>query len=95
MQRKISSCPVLFSWNGTRFEFITDFAGVGGLGYYVAPGEYASTQPLDYVKIESQQLCPRDGSYELRITEPMEETAYVDQLELLPLTILRQPGVSR
>jgi Flp pilus assembly protein TadD len=85
MQRKISSCPVLFSWNGTRFEFITDFAGVGGLGYYVAPGEYASTQPLDYVKIESQQLCPRDGSYELRITEPMEETAYVDQLELLAI----------
>jgi hypothetical protein len=85
MQRKISSCPVLFSWNGTRFEFITDFAGVGGLGYYVAPGEYASTQPLDYVKIEPQQLCPRDGSYELRITEPMEETAYVDQLELLAI----------
>ncbi|MBK8478971.1 MAG: VCBS repeat-containing protein [Opitutaceae bacterium] len=31
-QRKISSCPVLFTWNGERFEFITDFAGVGGLG---------------------------------------------------------------
>jgi Flp pilus assembly protein TadD len=85
MQRKISSCPVLFAWNGARFEFITDFAGVGGLGYYVAPGEYASTQPLDYVKIEPQQLRPRDGAYELRITEPMEETAYVDQLELLAI----------
>jgi len=34
LQRKISSCPVLFAWNGTRFEFITDFAGVGGLGYF-------------------------------------------------------------
>jgi hypothetical protein len=84
-QRKISSCPLLFAWNGTRFGFITDFAGVGGLGYFVAPGEYANPQPIDYVTIEPQQLCPRDGAYELRITEAMEETTYLDQLELLAI----------
>jgi Tfp pilus assembly protein PilF len=82
LQRKISSCPVLFTWNGQRFEFVTDFAGVGGLGYFVAPGEAGQPQPLEHVKIEAPQLQPRDGHYELRITEPMEETAYVDRLEL-------------
>ena len=82
LQRKISSCPVLFTWNGRRFEFVTDFAGVGGLGYFVAPGEAGQPQPLEHVKIEAQQLQPRDGYYELRVTEPMEETAYVDRLEL-------------
>ena len=82
LQRKISSCPVLFAWNGQRFEFVTDFAGVGGLGYFVAPGEFGQPQPLEHVKIESNQLRPRYGSYELRVTEPMEETAYVDRLEL-------------
>ena len=83
LQRKISSCPVLFAWNGRRFEFITDFAGVGGLGYFVSPGVSAPPQVLEHVKIEPSQLRARDGIYELRVTEPMEETAYIDRLELL------------
>ena len=91
LQRKISSCPVLFAWNGQRFEFITDFAGVGGLGYYAGPGESAPPQVLEHVKIEPDQLCAKDGVYELRITEPMEETAYVDRLELLAIDHPRGP----
>jgi hypothetical protein len=85
LQRKVSSCPVLFAWNGQRFEFITDFAGVGGLGYYVAPNETAPPQVLEHVKIEPHQLVPHLGYYELRITEPMEEVAYIDRLELLAI----------
>lgn len=85
LQRKVSSCPVLFSWNGRRFEFVTDFAGVGGLGYFAAPGVYAPPQVLEHVKIESSQLQVSNGCYELRITEPMEESAYVDRLELLAI----------
>ncbi len=84
-QRKVSSCPVLFTWNGERFEFITDFAGVGGLGYLAAPGEYTSPQPVDHVRIAPGQLQARDGTYEVRITEPMEESAYVDFLELVAI----------
>jgi hypothetical protein len=82
MQRKISSCPVLFAWNGSRIQFITDFAGVGGLGYFVGPGEYNRPEVLEHVKIEPHELQPRDGVYDLRIAEPMEETAYIDRLEL-------------
>lgn len=85
LQRKISSCPVLFAWNGTRFEFITDFAGVGGLGYFTAPGVSAPPQVLEHVKIEPGQLRARNGIYELRVTEPMEESAYLDRLELLAI----------
>ncbi|UCE62226.1 MAG: VCBS repeat-containing protein [Phycisphaerales bacterium] len=82
-ERRISSCPVLFAWDGNRFGFIGDFAGVGGLGYLVARGEYAMPQVLEHVKIGPTQLAPRNGFYELRLTEPMEEVAYVDRLELL------------
>ena len=82
-ERRVSSCPVLFTWNGSRFEFLGDFAGVGGLGYFVAPGESADPQLREQVKIEAHQLAPRDGFYELRLCEPMEEVAYVDRLELL------------
>jgi Tfp pilus assembly protein PilF len=83
LQRKISSCPVLFAWDGNRFGFVTDFAGVGGLGYFSAPGVAAPPQALEHVKIEPGQLRPRAGVYELRVTEPMEEAAYLDRLELL------------
>jgi Tfp pilus assembly protein PilF len=83
--RKTSSCPVLFAWNGRKFEFVTDFAGVGGLGYLSAPGVAAPPQALEHVKIEPGQLQPKHGFYELRVTEPMEETAYIDQLELLAI----------
>jgi hypothetical protein len=85
LQRKVSSCPVLFAWNGTRFEFVTDFAGVGGLGYFSAPGVSAPPQVLEHVKLEPSQLCARAGRYELRVTEPMEESAYLDRLELLAI----------
>lgn len=84
-ERKISSCPVLFSWNGERFEFITDFAGVGGLGYYAEPGEPAPPRVLEHIKIEGTQLRAREQHYDLRITEPMEESAYIDRLELLAI----------
>jgi hypothetical protein len=83
MERRVSSCPVLFAWNGRHFEFISDFAGVGGLGYFIAPGQYAAPQVLEHVKIEPEQLAEKDGFYELRVSEPMEEVAYVDRLELL------------
>jgi Tfp pilus assembly protein PilF len=85
LQRKISSCPVLFAWNGNRFAFVTDFAGVGGLGYFAAPGVAAPPQVLEHVKIEPDQLRARAGIYELRVTEPMEEAAYLDRLELLAI----------
>ena len=81
--RRKSSCPVLFAWNGERFGFVTDFAGVGGLGYLVAPGEYAPPQVLEHVKIEPGQLRTKDGLYEIRVCEPMEEVGYIDRLELL------------
>jgi hypothetical protein len=93
LQRKISSCPVLFAWNGGRFDFITDFAGVGGLGYYAGRDEYSQPQVLEHVKIEPGKLQPRDGMYELRVTEPMEETAYVDRLELLAVDHPRRQEV--
>ncbi len=83
LERRVSSCPVLFAWNGKRFGFVSDFAGVGGLGYFSAPDQYAPPQPLEHVKIEPEQLIERNGLYELRACEPMEEVAYIDRLELV------------
>ena len=45
LDRKPSSCPYLFTWNGERFEFITDFMGGGEMGYLHAPGVVGHARP--------------------------------------------------
>jgi len=82
VERKPSSCPVLFSWDGERYAFVTDFLGVGGLGFFVAPGVYAPPDPTEDVRIPPRLVALRDGHYSLRIAEPLEEVSYIDQLEL-------------
>jgi hypothetical protein len=85
LDRKPSSCPYLYAWNGERFEFVTDFMGGGELGYWVAPGVRAAPDPDEYVRIRGDQLKARDGRYELRVTNELEEVLFVDQLQLLAI----------
>jgi len=81
LQRKTSSCPHLFAWNGSHFEFISDFGGMGGLGYLVAPGEYAKPDSTEYVPVPG--IEPLDKEYVLQVIEPIEETAYFDEAKLI------------
>jgi hypothetical protein len=83
LNRKPSSCPYLFTWNGERFEFITDFLGGGEMGYWLAPGQRNTPDPDEYVRISGDQLRPRDGRYELRITNELEEVLFLDRAELV------------
>ena len=81
-QRQLSSCPVLFAWNGTEYAFVSDFLGVGGLGYAVGPGEYATPRPRENFLMPDGSLQAKDDRYELKIAEPMEENAYLDAARL-------------
>jgi Tfp pilus assembly protein PilF len=83
LDRKPSSCPYLFTWNGTRFEFVTDFMGGGEMGDWVAPSVWNRPDPDEYVRIRGDQLKPRDGRYELRMTNELEEALFVDRLQLV------------
>ncbi|MFL6213583.1 MAG: FG-GAP-like repeat-containing protein [Blastocatellia bacterium] len=83
--RKPSSCPFLFTWNGERFEFITDFMGGGEMGYWEAPGRRNTPDPDEYVRIRGDQLKARNGRLELRVTNELEEVLYVDHLQLLAI----------
>ena len=83
LNRKPSSCPFLYTWNGSRFEFVTDFMGGGEMGYWVAPGAWNVPDPDEYVRIRGDQLRPRDGRYELRVTSELEEAVFLDRLHLI------------
>ena len=43
---------------------------------------YNTPDPVEYVRIRGDQLQPRDGRYELRVTNELEETLFVDRLQL-------------
>ena len=54
LDRKPSSCPFLFTWNGERFEFLTDFLGGGEMGYWLAPG-VRNTPGSGRIRADSRQ----------------------------------------
>ena len=81
-ERQLSSCPVLFAWNGNRFAFVTDLLGVGGLGGFVEPGVVGTPRPWERLKLPPGSLASRDGRLLLKLTEPMQESAYVDSVAL-------------
>lgn len=81
--RKPTSCPILFTWNGERFVFVTDFLGAGTMGEMTLDGSTRPPRPEESVKIEAHQLKPRDGEFIFKIAEPMDEVTYLDRLQLL------------
>ena len=83
LDRKPSSCPFLYTWNGERFEFVTDFMGGGEMGHLDAPGIFNMPDPDEYVRIRGDQLRERNGRYELRVTNELEEALFVDRLQLI------------
>ncbi|MFV2070179.1 MAG: CRTAC1 family protein, partial [Pirellulales bacterium] len=83
VSRKPSSCPVLFSWDGARFAFVSDFLGAGGLGFLVGPDRYATPDPTEDVRIPPRLIEPRGGRYLVRVAEPLEEVAYLDQVHMV------------
>jgi tetratricopeptide (TPR) repeat protein len=83
LDRKPSSCPYLYVWNGERFEFVTDFMGGGEMGHLDAPGIFNTPDPDEYVRIRGDQLRERNGRYELRVTNELEEALFVDKVQLI------------
>ncbi len=93
LDRKPSSCPYLYTWNGERFEFITDFLGGGEMGYWLAPGMRNTPDPDEYVRIGSDRLRARNGRYELRITNELEESLFLDRVQLVAVAHPRDVNV--
>ena len=83
LDRKPSSCPYLFTWNGAAFEFVTDFMGGSEMGAWLAPGTWNAPDPDEYVRVTAGQLRPRNGRYELRVTNELEEALFVDRVQLV------------
>ena len=81
-QRLSGSCPMIWTWNGREFQYITDMLGVAPLGATSGDGTYFPVDHDEYIQIPAEALAPRNGEYEIRITEELSEVSYIDQLHL-------------
>lgn len=81
--RRGSSCPVLFAWDGHKYKLVTDVIGAGVVGHWFTPHRRNTPNPGEWVKVEGAQLAGVDGKLSLRFIEPMEEVNYIDQLRLV------------
>jgi hypothetical protein len=83
-QRLKGSCPWLFAWNGNDMGFVTDFIWRSPLGLRINAQATAEVQMTEeWVKVRSDQLEPRNGEYDLRITAELWETHFFDLVSLL------------
>ncbi|MBO0911105.1 MAG: CRTAC1 family protein, partial [Acidobacteria bacterium] len=97
LDRRGSSCPTLFVWDGNHYELVADILGAGVVGHWIAPAERNIPRPAEYVKvdrnlitaIQSQSLRPVSGDaaqaqhrvFGFRLMEPMEEVVYLDAVK--------------
>jgi tetratricopeptide (TPR) repeat protein len=83
IDRRGSSCPTLFAWNGKHYELVADILGAGVVGHWVGPNQRNIPRPTEYLKIDRNTLREKDGKLSFRLMEPMEEVVYLDQVRLL------------
>jgi tetratricopeptide (TPR) repeat protein len=81
--RRGSSCPVLFAWDGHKYKLVTDVIGAAVVGHWFTPTRHNTPNPGEWIKVDGAQLAGVDGKLSLRFIEPMEEVNYIDQLRLV------------
>lgn len=75
-----SSCPILYTWDGQKYQYITDVAVDGLIGQ--------ETDPFRKKKIGREAVIPdgmleaKDGSYILKLKNDQDEIDYHDNWEL-------------
>lgn len=82
-QRLSGSCPMIWTWDGKQFRFISDVLGIAPLGASSGDGEYFPVDHDEYIQIPGDALRAVSGKYEIRVTEELSEVSYLDQIELL------------
>lgn len=84
-QRLKGSCPFLFAYNGKEMKFVKDAvpwsSAIGLRINTIGTARVEATE--EWYKIGGDELAPRNGYYDLRITAELWETYYYDQLALM------------
>jgi tetratricopeptide (TPR) repeat protein len=81
-QRQLSSCPVIFTWNGSTMQFVSDCLGVAGVGFRADKDTVVEPRPWERFLLPVGALAARDGEWDVVLAEPMEEACYLDAMTI-------------
>jgi tetratricopeptide (TPR) repeat protein len=87
LDRRGSSCPTLFAWDGREYQLVGDMLGAGVVGHWISTSggkiERDIPRPTEAIKLDRASLREKDGKLSFRFMEPLEESVYLDQVKLL------------
>ncbi len=87
LDRRGSSCPTLFAWDGREYQLVGDMLGAGVVGHWISASgskiERDIPRPTEAIKLNRVSLREKDGKLSFRLMEPLEESVYLDQVKLL------------
>jgi hypothetical protein len=83
LDRKGTSCPIMYVWNGERYEYQTDFLGGSAYGSLLQPGSYNYPDTDEYVKLNRDDTYIKDRTLAITMNNQLEEVILFDQLELV------------
>ncbi len=83
------SCPSLYVWDGNEYLYTAEISdGTGYLGIFDHFQEDGSlvflySVPWDYTKLNASRIQPKNGYYDMLITQKWDEISYVDSAVLV------------
>jgi tetratricopeptide (TPR) repeat protein len=78
------SCPYLYAWDGQGFKFVTDILGAAPLGLPQNEKRYVPADSEELLALgDETKFPPRNGAYEIRITDELREALYLDEARLI------------
>ena len=78
------SCPYLYGWDGQQFRFATDLLGNSPLGLSLRRDTVLPADPDEMVLVGTAEIFrPRQGFYEVEVTEELREALYLDCARLV------------
>ncbi|MFQ5740037.1 MAG: FG-GAP-like repeat-containing protein [Acidobacteriota bacterium] len=83
LDRKGTSCPILYVWDGDTYRFQTDFLGGSAFGYLLAPGVFNYPDTDEYIKLRRDQVQLKEGKLAVTLNNQLEEVIFFDKLRLL------------
>ncbi len=83
LDRKGTSCPILYVWDGSGYRFATDFLGGSAFGYLLAPGTFNTPDTDETIKLDRRSLALKEGKVALTMNNQLEEVIFFDRLQLL------------
>jgi tetratricopeptide (TPR) repeat protein len=83
LDRKGTSCPILYAWDGSGYSFVTDFLGGSAIGFRLPDGSWNYPDTDEYVRVTGEQLKERGGVYSILMNNQLEEVIFFDAVKLL------------